>query len=207
MAYFPFFIDIKDKRCLVVGGGKVALRKIQKLIEFGAQIIVIAPNVISEISSLDGIEIRYREFLDEDIENAFMVIGATDNSELNTHIFKLCNQSNILVNTVEDEEKCGFIFPALVHKENITVGITTSGKSPFYSKLLREKIEKMLEDKADECVDILGEIRPVIKRSFNTPEQKKKAFEMVISELSENSDINRDDILNLIEEMKKHYED
>ena len=111
MGYFPFYIDIKDKKCVVIGGGKTAFRKIKKLIDFEPHITVISPEILPEFSEIPDIEIIHREYRKGDIDNAFMVITATDNKKLNEEIFNICQQKNILVNTVDDIEKCGFIFP------------------------------------------------------------------------------------------------
>ena len=140
MGYFPFYIDIKDKKCVVIGGGKTAFRKIKKLIDFEPHITVISPEILPEFSEIPDIEIIHREYRKGDMDNAFMVITATDNKKLNEEIFNICQQKNILVNTVDDIEKCGFIFPSLVHEGDITVGISTSGKSPVYAKFLRLNI-------------------------------------------------------------------
>lgn len=109
MAYFPFYIDIKDKKILVVGGGKVALRKVEKLLQFEPKITVVAPFICDEIRKL-GVSIIERKFIDSDIDNIFCAISATDDEVVNGHIFKLCSEKNILVNTVDDKDKCGFIF-------------------------------------------------------------------------------------------------
>ena len=102
MGYFPFFIDIKGKKCIIVGGGNVAARKIEKLLPFEPDITVIAPEISDDITSLNGIKIVKRKFKDDDINGAFFVISASDDEQLNAHIFKLCRKKNILVNTVDD---------------------------------------------------------------------------------------------------------
>lgn len=104
MAYFPFYIDIENKNILVVGGGTVALRKIEKLLPFNPKITVVSPKINKEILKLD-VKIIEHEFIDSDLENAFCVISATDNEQINAHIFELCKAKNILVNTVDDKEK------------------------------------------------------------------------------------------------------
>ena len=96
MAYFPFYIDIKDKKILVVGGGKVALRKVEKLLQFEPKITVVAPFICDEIRKL-GVSIIERKFIDSDIDNIFCAISATDDEVVNGHIFKLCSEKNILV--------------------------------------------------------------------------------------------------------------
>lgn len=115
MAYFPFYIDIENKNILVVGGGTVALRKIEKLSHFKPSITVVSPKICREILKFN-VKAVEREFDDNDLNGAFCVISATDNEQVNSHIFELCKEKNILVNTVDDKEKCGFIFPALVQK-------------------------------------------------------------------------------------------
>lgn len=144
MAYFPFYIDIENKKILVVGGGTVALRKIEKLTPFSPDITVVAPKICDEIKALN-VKIIDRRFCDSDLDGAFCVISATDDETLNGRIFQLCNEKNILVNTVDDKEKCGFIFPAIASKNGITAGITTSGKSPIYAKYLKELLWESLK--------------------------------------------------------------
>ena len=112
MAYFPFYIDIENKNILVVGGGTVALRKIEKLSPFKPSITVVSPKICEEILKFNVKAIE-REFDDNDLKGAFCVISATDNEKVNSHIFELCKKKNILVNTVKKKKKCGFIFPAL----------------------------------------------------------------------------------------------
>ncbi len=180
MGYFPFYIDIENKKCVVVGGGVVALRKIEKILPFKPKITVVAPEICNEITEIDGLEIHKRKFLDSDINDAFTVIAATDNNELNAYIFKLCQEKNILINTVDDKEKCGFIFPALVKKENVTIGISTEGKSPIYARFLREKIENALDENVDRAINILSSVRNLIKREIDTEEKRKLAFEQIL---------------------------
>lgn len=180
MGYFPFYIDIENKKCVVVGGGVVALRKIEKILPFKPKITVVAPEICNEITEIDGLEIHKRKFLDSDINYAFTVIAATDNNELNAYIFKLCQEKNILINTVDDKEKCGFIFPALVKKENVTIGISTEGKSPIYARFLREKIENALDENVDRAINILSSVRNLIKREIDTEEKRKLAFEQIL---------------------------
>lgn len=204
MGYFPFYIDIENKNCVVVGGGVVAFRKIEKLLPFNPVITVVAPKICDEILKISEIKICNRNFKDSDIINAFMVISATDDEELNQHIFELCNEKNILVNTVDDKKKCGFVFPALAKTKNITVGISTSGKSPLYARYLREKIENLIDENSDEITDILCRYRSLIKNEIKSEEKRKIAFEQIL-EICLHNDINNIDekqILHIVEELK-----
>lgn len=180
MAYFPFYIDIENKNILVVGGGTVALRKIEKLLPFKPSITVVSPKISIEILRLNVNTIN-REFADGDLENVFCVISATDNEQVNSHIFELCKEKNILVNTVDDKEKCGFIFPALVQKNFVTVGITTSGKSPIYAKYLKEQFLNMLENTNSDTAETLWQYREYIKENTVDEELRKKVFLALMS--------------------------
>ena len=203
MGYFPFFIDIENKNCVIVGGGKVALRKLEKLLPFNPKITVIAPFVCDEIKNNKSINILNRNFIDSDIEDAFMVISATDDNSLNSHIFELCQKNNILINTVDNKEKCGFIFPALVKKDNLTVGISTSGKSPLYAKFLREKIEQSVDEKCDKTIFILDKYRNLIKSEVKSEENRKRAFERILALCFENeNNIDEKEIKNIVEDFR-----
>ncbi len=180
MAYFPFYIDIENKNILVVGGGTVALRKIEKLLPFKPNITVVSPKISTEILRLNVNTIN-REFADGDLENVFCVISATDDEQVNAHIFELCKEKNILVNTVDDKEKCGFIFPALVQKNSVTVGITTSGKSPIYAKYLKEQFLNMLENTNSDTAETLWQYREYIKKNTADEELRKKVFSALMS--------------------------
>lgn len=115
MAYFPFYIDIENKNILVVGGGTVALRKIEKLSPFKPSITVVSPKICEEILKFD-VKVIEREFDDNDLNGAFCVISATDNEQVNSHIFELCKEKNILVNTVDDKENADLFFLRLYKK-------------------------------------------------------------------------------------------
>ncbi|MBR2176444.1 MAG: bifunctional precorrin-2 dehydrogenase/sirohydrochlorin ferrochelatase [Clostridia bacterium] len=185
MQYFPFYTDIEGKLCVIVGGGTVALRKAEKLLPFRPKIKVIAERVCAGLLDIPDIEIRLRKFLYSDINSAFMVIAATDDRVLNGEIYRLCSEKNIFVNTVDDKENCGFIFPALVKGENFTVAVSTSGKSPLYARYLREKIEKTIEDDSDEIIDLLSSCRELVKEKISGEEKRKAVFERILKQYIE----------------------
>lgn len=180
MGYFPFYIDIKNKNCVVIGGGKTALRKIRRLVSFEPCIKVISPDILPEIYEIPDIEIICREYRKGDIDNAFMVISATDNKKLNTEIFNYCQEKNILVNTVDDIEKCGFIFPSLVHEGDIVIGVSTGGKSPAFAKFMRLSIDNMLDSYYLKIFEVLSRFRPYIKAEFDTENKRSQAMEAVL---------------------------
>ena len=180
MAYFPFYIDIEKKDILVVGGGAVALRKVEKLLPFNPVITVVSPEICNEIVKL-GVKTVKRVFADSDLDGMFCVISATNNSQVNEHIYRLCSAKNIHVNTVDDKERCTFIFPALVKENGITAGITTSGKSPVYAKYVKEQLIELLENINADTVEVLWKYRAAIKASINNEEERKEIFTRLLN--------------------------
>lgn len=180
MAYFPFYIDIEKKDILVVGGGAVALRKVEKLLPFNPVITVVSPEICNEIVKL-GVKTVKRVFADSDLDGMFCVISATNNSQVNEHIYRLCSAKNIPVNTVDDKERCTFIFPALVKENGITAGITTSGKSPVYAKYVKEQLIHLLENINADTVEVLWKYRAAIKASINNEEERKEIFTRLLN--------------------------
>lgn len=165
MGYFPFFVDVENQNCLVVGGGVVALRKIEKLLPFNPNITVVSPKVHKEILSIKNINIIKRKFDFNDLKEKSFVITATDDKVLNKEIYNSCEENNIPVNTVDDKDNCSFIFPALARNNGVTVAISTSGKSPIYAKYLRKKIESLIQD-SESIVDNLSKYREKLRMKF-----------------------------------------
>ncbi len=177
MGYFPLYVDISNKNCVVVGGGNTAARKIEKLALFNAKITVIAPKISDEILKIKNIKILKREFEDSDLNGAFIVIGATDNKNLNSKISQICRQKNIPVNIVDDPKNCSFYFPSIVRKNNITVAVSTDGEAPLIARFLREKIEKIIDDNFIKITENSAECRRKIRRIFSEENVRKQILE------------------------------
>lgn len=194
MGFFPFYTDIENKKCLVIGGGKVAFRKVEKLLLFSPEITVISPYVCNGILSIDGIKIIERKFIESDIENAFMVICATDDREVNAFVSRLCMEKKIPVNVVDQPELCSFYFPSIVRKHNITVGISTEGKSPVIARFLREKIETEIDDDILDMAEIISYARSEIRKIYDTESSRKNILEKIFKMCLENKIKSRDDL-------------
>ena len=199
MAYFPFYIDIEKKDILVVGGGAVALRKVEKLLPFNPVITVVSPEICNEIVKL-GVKTVKRVFADSDLDGMFCVISATNNSQVNEHIYRLCSEKNIPVNTVDDKERCTFIFPALVKENGITAGITTSGKSPVYAKYVKEQLIQLLENINTDTVEVLWKYRAAIKASINSEEERKEIFTRLLNMCVEGALVDDEAVERIIKE-------
>ncbi len=181
MAYFPMFVDLKDEVCIVIGGGMVAYRKIKALLEFEAEVVVIAPEFCECVRSLKNkITMINKSYETTDIKAAFTVIAATDDIYLNTRISKECRELKIPVNVVDKKEECSFIFPAYVKKGAITVGVTSSGKSPIISQRIKNKIKEVIPDYMEELVEILGDIRDEVQLSFEQEEERKQVYKQLV---------------------------
>lgn len=200
MGYFPFFVDVENQNCLVVGGGVVALRKIEKLLPFNPNITVVSPKVHKEILSIKNINIIKRKFDFNDLKEKSFVITATDDKVLNKGIYNSCKENNIPVNTVDDKDNCSFIFPALARNNGVTVAISTSGKSPLYAKYLRKKIENLIQD-SESIVDNLSKYREKIKNEISLEENRKLAFEKLLEYSLSNESITDDLVDKIIKDL------
>lgn len=194
MGYFPFFVDLSGRKCLIVGGGAIALRKARSVLEYGAVVQVTAPYICDEFSILkekygSDVEIFEREFASEDIEDKFFVVAATDNEEVNKEVSHICFEKNILVNTVDRKEYCNFYFPSIVRDGDIVVGVSSGGNSPVLARELRKKIEGVIPENLDKINRWLGEIRPYIKEKINDERDRKRYFEKIYAECEKNGDI------------------
>lgn len=164
MGWFPFFIQLEGTRGLLVGGGRVALRKAEKLLPFGAQLTVVAPCICPPLAALPGLTLCRRAFADSDLSPApDFVIAATGDRALDRRIAALCRTRRILVNVVDDPAACGFYFPALVQRGRLCIGISTGGASPTAAAWLRQKIEALLPPGFDGILDRLAARREAVK--------------------------------------------
>lgn len=168
MTLFPFFEDIDGKRFVVIGGGKVAKGKVSRLLPFTDNITVISGN-----TDIDFVPVIRRKFTQSDILSGDYIIAATDSEETNREIFALCQKHRKPVNTVDDPEKCTFIFPSLIKRGELVIGISTTGKSPALSKHLRQQMEAELDGDIEKVLDKMGLLRVRLKALI--PEQRKRS--------------------------------
>lgn len=139
-SFFPLFIDLTNKNCLVVGGGNIAARKVRTLVEYGARVVVIAPSILPEILDQD-VDIEKRGFKAEDIKDKFLVVAATDDEKLNEMIVDLCEDSNILVNNITSKTYMSARFTAHIDNNEYQIAISAKGNPRESVKLKRELME------------------------------------------------------------------
>jgi len=147
MSFFPAYFNLENKKILLIGGGYIALEKLEKLVDFTTEIDVISKEVSSDFSdfaSAYNINIETRFYERGDILKYDVVIVATDTVKLHKEIFEESRSTRILVNSVDDTAYCDFIFPSYIKRGNLTVSISTSGASPALAKRLKAYIEKII---------------------------------------------------------------
>jgi siroheme synthase-like protein len=200
MAYFPFFIELKNKKCCIIGGGMVAFRKIEALLEFEADITIISPELCEEILPYENqLHIMLKAYDEGDIEDAFLVIAATDDREVNDRVALDCRKRNILVNTVDDIDNCSFLFPAYVKMGDITIGVTTSGKSPVMAGIIKKNIKDVLPDFYEIIVRRLGEYRDYVKKRVPSAEARAGIFQKMASiGIKNKGQLSREEVEDLI---------
>ena len=165
---FPLFIELENRPCLVVGGGRVAARKAEALAEFGARIVQVAP------------EVSGRGFEDADVEGMALVVAATDDAALNARVSRLCRARGVLVNVVDDPANCTFVFPAICRKGPVVAAVSSGGAAPVAAKLVRDKVAKLLPDDFVAAVERLGEEREDLKRRYPDLAERRRHCEEVL---------------------------
>lgn len=199
MSYFPMFIDLNGKHCVIVGGGAVALRKAKALLSFGAKVFVVAPVILEELNH-SNVTFRTREFLEDDINDAFLVIAATNDEDLNQQIVRLCKERSVFVNSATTKENGTFLFPGLVKKKDITIGVSTAGKSPAVTKRICEDITKQIPDSYAEILDQLEEARNEVKLRVKEQKRRKEILHKLIGIAMEGEPLTMERIDGVIKE-------
>ncbi len=177
MAYFPFFVDIGGQKGLIVGGGKIALHKLQKLLPYGPILTVVAPEIsvaMEQITLENDICVIKRSFEKSDLTGIYFVIAASDQANVNAEIGRLCKERGIFVNVVDNKKECSFLFPSLVKAGNLSIGISTEGTSPDVAAELRSRIASMIPADIDAILTYLGNLRPLAKTYIK--DDSKRAF-------------------------------
>jgi siroheme synthase-like protein len=163
VGYYPVFIELQDRRCLVIGGGNEAQRKVEGLLAAGGRVDIISPDLKGDLQRLlsEGqiVSWRQREYQDGDVEGYEVVMVATDDGAVNAAVAADGKRRRVWVNAADDTENCDFILPAVIRKGNITLAASTSGTSPALARRLREELEAYLTDEMPALADLLAEVR------------------------------------------------
>ncbi|MFC1977077.1 bifunctional precorrin-2 dehydrogenase/sirohydrochlorin ferrochelatase [Chloroflexota bacterium] len=166
-AYYPIFLNISGRGCVVVGGGQVAFRKVKTLLEHGAVVAVVSPDLCSELNQLaksGQIRVLQRSYRAGDLQDAVIAIAATDDSNTNLEVAKEGRKRAILVNVVDDAESSDFIAPSYVRRGDVTIAVSTAGRSPALARKIRTRLEKDFGDEYASLALLLDEVRAEVKR-------------------------------------------
>ncbi len=180
MDYLPLFLDLRDQPCLVVGGGEVALRKIQSLVRSQASVTVIAPLIEEEIKTLvsqhNG-QLIEREFSDKDLGAYRLIVAATDDSVVNERVSSLAKAAGSLVNVVDQPDLSNCIMPAVIDRDPIVVAISSGGKAPVLARQLRANIESLVPAEYGKLASLAGRFRAQVKRKIDDIRHRRRFWE------------------------------
>lgn len=185
MRYYPVNLDVRDRECLVVGGGGVGERKVKTLLECGARVTVVttlATEWIQALASEDRIDLKTRGYEPSDLEGKFLVIGATDSEEINERISKDAARQGLLCNIADRPAACSFVLPAIVRQGDLLIAISTSNKSPAVAKRIRQSLEKEFGPEYAVLLLLMGAIRQRLLAEAKSPEAHKRMFERLLDE-------------------------
>jgi siroheme synthase, N-terminal domain len=181
--YYPLFLDITDRRCVVVGGGDVAERKVGRLLDFGASVVVVGKTLTPGLETMkkegkiNHIAADYDKAV---IDDAFLVIGATDQDDVNAEISHDARGKGILVNIVDDPDKCDFVLPSLLRQGDLLVAISTGGKSPALAKKLRGDMEHIFGTEYQTLLEVMGQLREKLVAKGRSSDENRRMFESVV---------------------------
>ena len=181
--YYPVNLNLNQKKCLVVGGGKVAERKVKSLLRCGARVFVVSPTLsawLEEAVKEGKVTAVRRNYTTTDLENTFLVIGATDDHEINDKVAEECSERNILVNIVDQTAKCNFIVPAVIRQGSLSISVSTAGKSPMLARRVREEMEQFFGPEYSEFLDLMANIREHVMKNVPGEEQRRDIYHRLV---------------------------
>ena len=163
MTFYPVFLNLRGRRAVVIGGGAVAEQKVLGLLAAGAHVTVVSPETtprLADLAAAGGIELRRRPYRAGDLAGAWLAIAGTDDREANAGVWAEAEREGVLLNAVDDLDHCSFIAPAIHREGDVTVAVSTSGKSPALAARLRQRVAQLVGPTEARLCALLGELRP-----------------------------------------------
>ena len=178
--YYMACLDLTGRECVVVGGGKVGLEKVRGLLECGASVRVVAPEIERKLADLPvrWLESRYQGW---DLDDAWLAVAATPDREVNRRVFEDAQQRGIICNVADDPELCSLILPAVHRVDPIAIAVSTGGASPALAQRIRSEIAELVGPAHARLARELRELRPWAKENLPTYEARKEYFEELVS--------------------------
>jgi uroporphyrin-III C-methyltransferase/precorrin-2 dehydrogenase/sirohydrochlorin ferrochelatase len=183
MDYLPIFLDVRNKPCLVVGGGEIALRKITNLRRAGATVRVVAPELapaLAELRAAGEILHAARAFRDADLDEALLVVAATDDRHVNQRIAELARQANVPVNVVDQPEACSFLMPSVIDRSPVVVAVSTGTASPVLARLMRTRLEALIPAAYGRLAGLCADYRARVKEHFADQRERRRFWDRVL---------------------------
>lgn len=180
MDYLPIFADVRNKLCLVVGGGAVGKRKAGVLLEAGANVRVVAPQIEPELAEQKGINAIVARFDAQHLDGITLVIAATNDRSVNRQVSELARARNIPVNVVDDPELCSFIMPAIMDRSPLMVAFSSGGASPVLTRMMRGRLETMIPQNYSLLAGFAERYRVLVKQRVANPEKRRIFWENVL---------------------------
>jgi len=180
--YYPLSVSLKNKKCVVFGAGQVALRKVKRLLEYGAAVSVIGQEIVPQLKRLfekKKIVFKNKRADLKDLKGAFLVVAATDDRKLNALVSAYCLKKNILVNVVDSPKECNFILPSVLRRGNLAISVSTDGLSPALAKKIRRDIQQRFGFEYAKLLRLMRKIRPEALKKIKNSRARNRLFEKI----------------------------
>jgi precorrin-2 dehydrogenase len=183
MKYYPAYLDLRERYCVVIGGGSIAERKTLSLIEAGAVVTVTSPSLTPKLLALSASgKITYlkKNFEERDINDAFLAIAATDSPLVNSAVARACKKKQVLVNVAAPPEESSFIVPSVIERGELLIAVSTSGASPALSKKIRKELEERYGPEYGLLLTKLASIRKKVLEEVAEENTRKNIFQSIV---------------------------
>lgn len=197
MRFYPAYLDLRDRPCLVIGGGVVAERKALSLLGAGADVTVVSPSLtpkLHELSEAGKIAHRKKKFDENDLSGEYLVIAATSSPDVNRQAAQACKKRRLLVNVAVPPEESTFVVPSVVERGDLLIAVSTSGTSPALSKKIRQELSALYGPEYDLFLRKLSALRKRVREEIADEEERRRIFQTLVDS----------DVLGLLREGKPH---
>ncbi len=180
--FYPIYLNVKGKKCVIIGGGKVAYRKACSLREAGADTVVVSPEFCPEIADEGGLTLVKENYDERFLDGALLVIASTDNEAINQKVALDAGKRDIIVNVVDYPELCSFIVPSTINRGDLCISISTGGASPAVAKRIREELEGIFGVEYEGYLDLLNRMRDMAMSCVKDKVKRRKILQQLADE-------------------------
>jgi precorrin-2 dehydrogenase/sirohydrochlorin ferrochelatase len=183
--FYPVMLDLTGKSCLVVGGGEVAARKIESLLQAGAAVTVISPEVVESVkewAEAGRLAWRKERYQEQDVRGFALVVAATNQAEVNLAVYQAVKAADGWINIVDRPDLCNYIVPSVIQRGNLVISVSTSGASPSLAKKIKQRIEREIGPEYESYLEFLAEMRQQVLKQVADPKQRKELFQLLLDD-------------------------